>query len=64
MNTKETVEQLRAGETVVIPTTDAFVFIRECEGYGLPSESISMVINGANCTMEMRQVLSFEDAGK
>lgn len=60
MNTKEIVKQLRSGETVVIPTLDAFVFIRECEGYGLPSEKISMIINGANCTMKMRRDASNE----
>lgn len=64
MNTKEIVDQLIAGETVVIPTIEAFVFIRECEGYGLLSERIAMVVNGANCTMKMRRVLSFEDASE
>lgn len=54
MNAQEIVAHLKAGETVVIPTSYAFVFMRECEHHGIASAAISMIVEGGSCTMKIR----------
>lgn len=53
MNVKEIIERLRAGETVVIPVSYAFVFMRECERHKVQSVAISMIVDGDKCTMKI-----------
>lgn len=55
----EIVERLKRGEVVEIPTSYAFVFMRECGRNGIASSAeISMVVDGNICVMQMRRYIT------
>jgi hypothetical protein len=51
MNAIEIIDRLKFGETVVIPASHAFVFMRECARHSVTSMTISMVVDSERCTM-------------
>lgn len=58
MNVKEIISRLNKGETVVIPVSYAFVFMRECERHLVSSVAISMIVDGEKCTLTHRSTQS------